>query len=314
MSLREQVLELIKKRGPGTVDQLRVLSRAEDKPIRSAIDQLRASGEPIWLDTKRGFWWRDDVFPSAEKFGRWKRPFEVSAQLRQPRQRSVPLTTPAIRRVQDSSKAPSLRALARKRQTQRLPGHRAISDYHEGAYECDFVSPWTKSASALNADLMVVAQDWASDEYLAGPFRPYLTKLGHDPRLPTNINLFGLLLHHFGVRFDQVYGTNLFPYVKLGEMNSPIPTKDLLFCATEFLLPQVEILRPKLVVCLGLRTFNAVRNATSLNSVSNVAAMVALRFRIGTSVVTGVAHTGSFGMNARGRSQVDADWLALRRL
>lgn len=312
MSLREQVLGWIKKQGPVTVDQLQVLSEAEDKPIRSAIDQLRASGEPIWLDIKRGFWWRDDVPPSAEKFGRWERPFEVSVRSGQLKRQSTLITSPAIRSVQNLSKSKSLLALARKRQTQRLPGHRSISDYHRGAYECDFVSPWTKSASASDADLMIVAQDWASDKYLAGPFRACLVEHGHDPHLPTNINLIDLLLRHFGLRFDQVYATNLFPFVKPGAMNFRIPARDLLFCATEFLLPQVDIVRPKLVICLGVRTFNAISNATGRASVPNVAAMVGSGFRIGSSLVAGVAHPGSLGMNARGRSQVDADWKALR--
>ena len=36
--------------------------------------------------------------------------------------------------------------LARLRQMTRRLGYRFIGDYHEGRYECDFVSPYTRSA------------------------------------------------------------------------------------------------------------------------------------------------------------------------
>ena len=59
--------------------------------------------------------------------------------------------------------------LARERQADRWPGYAAIGDYHEGRYECDFVSPYTRSAANVDAQVMVLLQDWASDASLSGP-------------------------------------------------------------------------------------------------------------------------------------------------
>jgi hypothetical protein len=57
-----------------------------------------------------------------------------------------------------------LKALATKRQRARWPGYKGIGDYHNGVYECPYVSPYTKTAGNVDADIMVVLQDWTSDE------------------------------------------------------------------------------------------------------------------------------------------------------
>ena len=71
-----------------------------------------------------------------------------------------------------------LAVLARHRRDNVFQGYRGISDYHSGAYECDFVSPYTKSAQNLDADIMLVLQDWCSDEFLRKPVDPDVVKLG----------------------------------------------------------------------------------------------------------------------------------------
>ena len=57
-----------------------------------------------------------------------------------------------------------LKVLATKRQRARWPGYKGIGDYHNGVYECPYVSPYTKTAGNVDADIMVVLQDWTSDE------------------------------------------------------------------------------------------------------------------------------------------------------
>jgi len=72
-----RVLEVIRQHGPITVSQIRLHVPADDKSTRNAIDALRNVGEPVWLDPRKGFWWRDDRAPSpVPGAGRWKRPYE----------------------------------------------------------------------------------------------------------------------------------------------------------------------------------------------------------------------------------------------
>jgi hypothetical protein len=152
-------------------------------------------------------------------------------------------------------KSAKLLELARARQLSRWPGYTPLADYHDGAYECDFVSPYTKSAKNVNAEVMVLLQDWSSHDRLAGDFDRQAAELGHTPSLPTNRNLVRLLRTHFKLELGDTFGTNLFPFIKTGNLSSGIPARDLHRVAREFAIPQIEIVAPKVVVCLGLVTF-----------------------------------------------------------
>src|SRR5215203_7205052 len=59
-----------------------------------------------------------------------------------------------------------LRTLAKNRQATRWPHYKSIADYQVGVYECDFVSPFTIGAGNVEADVMVLLQDWSSDDEL----------------------------------------------------------------------------------------------------------------------------------------------------
>lgn len=208
-----------------------------------------------------------------------------------------------------SHKLLALLQLARRRQSTRWPGYKFIGDYHRGVYECDFVSPYTRTAGNVDSEVMVLLQDWASDEVLSGPVVDERVRLGHDPTRATNRRLRDLLRRHFGL--EQVYGTNLFPFIKMGSMNSAIPQRDLVRAAVEFGLPQVEIVGPRTVVCLGLATFNALAVAAGRRGARRLDEAIGAPFLVGGAQVWCQAHTGQQGTNMRNRGGVDrvtGDW------
>ncbi|HEV7681358.1 MAG TPA: hypothetical protein VGO68_04505 [Pyrinomonadaceae bacterium] len=212
-------------------------------------------------------------------------------------------------------KQSELLALAKLRQRTRYPGYRCIGDYHAGVYECDFVSPYTKTAGNVDAEIMVMLQDWASDEFLSGPVHEPSVKLGHGPTLPTNRNLTRLLLTTFGLKLPDVYGTNLFPFVKAGEMTGNVREKDMKAAARQFALPEIRIVKPKLVICLGLATFNALRQVCNLSTCRPFSAAIESPFNIGEVRVWCQAHTGARGQNNRnkgGVSRVPDDWVRMK--
>lgn len=212
-------------------------------------------------------------------------------------------------------KRSELLALAKLRQNTRYPGYTCIGDYHSRAYECDFVSPYTKTAGNIDAEIMVVLQDWASDEFLKGPLHEPSAKLGHSPNLPTNRNLNELLKKTFGLTLRDVYGTNLFPFVKPGGMSASIRQGDLNVAALQFALPQIAIVKPELVICLGLVTFNALRKACDLKPASNIPSAIESPFRLGKVRVWCQAHTGALGRNNRNKGGVDRvsdDWQRMK--
>ena len=75
--------------------------------------------------------------------------------------------------------------LADKRKHTRWRGFKCIGDYHGGAFECDFVSPYTRGADNFDSDVMVMLQDWASHEVLSAANAlddPIGMKVGHTIR------------------------------------------------------------------------------------------------------------------------------------
>jgi uracil-DNA glycosylase len=210
------------------------------------------------------------------------------------------------------SKESTLAALAKKRQATRWEGFSCIADYHDGVYECPFVSPYTKAAGFVDAEILVMLQDWSSDGRLRGPVDREAVRLGHTPTLATNRNLTRLLHSTFAVDLSDVYATNLFPFIKRGPMNGPIPHDDLVRAANDFGLPQIRIIEPKLVVCLGLATFNALREAAGGLALSNsLASAIESPFDLGKARVWCQAHTGAWGQyNRNRRTGVHVDFVS----
>ncbi|HEY2826494.1 MAG TPA: hypothetical protein VGJ04_02755 [Pirellulales bacterium] len=219
-------------------------------------------------------------------------------------------------------KRAELLKLAQKRQASRWSywkkpekEYKCIGDYNCGAYECDLVSPYTKTAGNFDSEIMVMLQDWCSDQGMLGLDEDAKT-LGYIPRLPTNKTLEKLLGAYFGLGLKQIYGTNLFPFIKLGPMNAPIPCADLLRAAKEFALPQISIVKPKLVICLGLVTFNALRQAYDNGiPIRPLNSAIESPFDIGTTRIWCQAHTGQFGQNNRKKgdpNRVSDDWQRMK--
>jgi hypothetical protein len=198
-----------------------------------------------------------------------------------------------------------LRELAHLRKSTRWPGYRCIGDYHGGVYECDFVSPYTRSAQNVDAQLMNLLQDWSCDEVLSDDFLLERVTIGHDPRRVTNKGLQDLLQRHFGLELKDVYATNVFPFVKLGAMNASIPIRDLVRAAREFALPQIEIVEPRLAVSLGKAAFDAVAAAAGRRRSRSLAEAIESPFEIGKTQVWCQAHTGPLGTMARNRNGAD---------
>ena len=214
------------------------------------------------------------------------------------------------------NKKTQLLELGKLRRSARWPGYKCIGDYHDGAYESDFVSPYTKTAGNINADIMVILQDWWSDDGMSGPLNEDSAKLGYCRWVVTNQNLKQLLSDHFEVGLEQVYGTNLFPFIKLGKKNSSIKSSDMTRAAREFALPQIRIVNPRLVISIGIETFNALRKACELPTCDTTSDAIDSPFEIGSTRVWCQSHTGQLGRNNRNKGGVDRvsdDWKKMNR-
>jgi len=204
-----------------------------------------------------------------------------------------------------------LAKLANRRKEARWPRYCNLADYHCGVFECEFVSPYTKSAGNVDSPIFVLLQDWVSDEYLRAPINADTLRLGYTPDMATNRNLESRLSQHFRRSIRDVYGTNLFPFIKPGGMSSRIPWNDLVRAAEEYALPQVEIVKPLLVIALGLSTFQAMRRVvTGSAGPARLAAAIENPFDHGEIRFWCQAHTG-WGVSKRGSDGTERDWVAM---
>ncbi|TLU56252.1 MAG: hypothetical protein FDX02_01580 [Chlorobium sp.] len=211
-----------------------------------------------------------------------------------------------------------LELAVKRKQTPPPEGSFRIGKYHEGIYECDHVSPYTKGADNVNAEIFVLLQDWGSNDEMSLPVvdlekQKFELRYGRTPGQETNNNLEPLLKQYFSINLDRTYATNLFPYIKGGEVSAEISDEDLRWAAKEFALPQIAIVQPKLVICCGKDTFNAVRVAAGEKEVETVEEGINASFSLYGSQIWLQSHPGWMGQSNRKRysgnaDQVNDDW------
>ena len=119
--------------------------------------------------------------------------------------------------MSSEEKREALRALAVKRKLDKRDQgykgtYRDLSEpgLHGDYYEQGWVSPVTNTAHNVDADWMLVLQDWDSADNIPEARPTGESYVGYDPEFPTNRNLttlFGVL----GVERHDLFITNLFP-------------------------------------------------------------------------------------------------------
>ena len=126
-------------------------------------------------------------------------------------------------------------------------------------------------------------------------------------------NLKRLLATHFRLSFSQTYATDVLVFIKPGKMSGNVPMRDLRYCASTYTVPEIEIVQPLIALCLGAKTFNAIRCARNLPQMKLRAACVpSAHTLISGTEVYGVPHTGSWGTNnAGGLEAVETIWASL---
>lgn len=219
--------------------------------------------------------------------------------------------------MHSARKAQAMVRLAEKRRSFPLKegsafgGYRHVGEFADGRYDCDYVVPWSLSACNLDADIMLVAQDWASAEFLERPFDAEMARLGHDARLPSNRNLFRFLKTHLGMEFAETFATDVVPFIKSGGMSARIERRAFDICTSEFLIPQIRIVEPRFVILIGKGVRDSLARSLGYPVARNVDAAIENPIAIDGIPTACVAHTGARGMTTRGYAKTDCDWADL---
>lgn len=135
----------------------------------------------------------------------------------------------------------------------------------------DHLEPWSKWQGKIPADILVVGQDWGSEDY-------YLKNNGKDDDVnPTCKNLISLF-EEIGIKIGtpgepkrdvNIHFTNIIPFLRTGKMQGSAEVKInngvIKKCANEFLEPLIDIVKPKIIIALGAWPFLGVVSALKVD-------------------------------------------------
>jgi uracil-DNA glycosylase len=201
------------------------------------------------------------------------------------------------------------------------------SKYEPQGYDSDEIGPWTLWAGDLDADLMVVGQDWGDENY-------FKDNHGMDkPNNPTTVALSELLAgigkelpspppdrgQSNSRRKTGVFLTNALLWLKSGGMRAKLKEEWFDERALYFLREQIAIVEPRVVVGLGRHAYNAILRAYGLpvprGPLRTIVEASAGRELSGpNTLLFGVYHCGAYGRNInRLPDEQRKDWQRIGR-
>jgi uracil-DNA glycosylase len=184
-----------------------------------------------------------------------------------------------------------------------------------GKYDSSHIGPWSRWQGNLDAEIMVVGQDWGDVEF----FRKWQ---GIDPPRgnATNENL-QMLLHEFGIHIGKpreaqpnvIFLTNLILCLKRGGLQAEVEEEWLQNCSRSFFRDLMSIIRPRKVLALSERVSKAILDCHGIpfrKSWGLPILMPKSPFRIGdNTLLFPVYHCGAGGVNRnRGFEDQREDW------
>jgi uracil-DNA glycosylase family 4 len=216
----------------------------------------------------------------------------------------------------DSVKQSQYQTLVNDRQACRACAAIGLTNPSEcagGIYDnLDHIGPWTQWQNNLDADLMVIGQDWGGVEY-------YLENEGiEQDDNETNKRLVELLdaidikinlpVHTSGNR--PLYFTNSALCLRPGRLTGPINSKWFSNCGPTFLRRQIELVSPTVIVTLGYQAYRAVFESFGLKPALRMGDAVTHDLEtVGLgSVVVPVFHCGKNGQRSRSLRDQKEDW------
>lgn len=133
-----------------------------------------------------------------------------------------------------------------------------------GNHDREKIGPWSFWQGNLDARIMVVGQDWGDVKYFADH------RGMANPSNPTNrtlvelLEVAGIQINPVGANNagkERIFLTNAILCLKSGGLQGPVKKPWFENCGKEFLLPLIRIVRPEVVVTLGVRAYKAIVSA-----------------------------------------------------
>ena len=189
------------------------------------------------------------------------------------------------------------------------------SEIESGRYDSDHIGAWSKWQGNLDADILLVGQDWGDTHY-------FIENQGNDiDDNPTNRNLIELFLC-LGIDIGMpskpndmapVFFTNSILGIKEdGRMAGKVSQSWARQCTDEFLKLLVKIINPKVIITLGTYAYSEVaymyglKKGTLKNLISE-----SPEIKVGNTVICPRYHCGGLGLANRKLPLQKQDWLRI---
>ncbi|MCF8461408.1 MAG: uracil-DNA glycosylase family protein [Flavobacteriales bacterium] len=177
------------------------------------------------------------------------------------------------------------------------------SQIEDGEYDKgQFIGPWTRWQGNLNADIMIVGQDWGSQA-------EFKKMKGEDNKEnPTNKFLSELMKE---LPSQSFFLTNAALCIRKGKAQGGL-NEEWLFNCRSYLKEQIDIIKPKVIIALGQKTFYAVLGALELERNASIKFQKLVdegaRTHEGMQILP-VFHPGGLGIrNSGGKDAQKALW------
>lgn len=209
-------------------------------------------------------------------------------------------------------KQQAYRELVQKRKAVEFPaGLQNPSQIAGGQFDCEQLGPWSLWQGNLDAELLVIGQDWGDDNY-------FVRNQGRDTDdNPTNRGL-RKLLSNIGLDpgppsapvAQPLFFTNAVLGIKSGGMSAELKHDWLRHSSVHFTAPLIEIIQPRLIVTVGISAFKALRLIfPSLPYESMNGLLKYPPFHLpGKRILFAVSHCGGLGLANRTMEEQLKDW------
>jgi DNA polymerase len=198
----------------------------------------------------------------------------------------------------------------------RCPGLANPSQVEGGRFDSTDIGPWTQWLGDLNADVMVIGQDW-------GDQRAFVRQKGIDESSSATNTMLLELLGSIGYpvprvdapsRNSRVFLTNAVLCLKNEGCQGPVKPEWFSTCGVNFLRRQVELVKPRAVIALGQQAYAGSGHAFGFEPPGRFLDAVEDPPRVldGGSLLFAVYHCGRRILNThRKEHEQREDWLRI---
>ena len=187
--------------------------------------------------------------------------------------------------------------------------------------DTDSIGKWSDWQGNLNAEIIVIGQDW-------GSFESWVNYKGEDSITSTTnktlIELFKIIGYDIGTVLSPnksalLFFTNAVLCLKAGKMSDTVPKQCFANCSTKFLKPLIEIINPKIIITLGTSSYDSVIRLYSTKDrkikyepLKNVAGKEPIELLKSGLKLFPFFHCGGLGLMNRKREIQIEDWKNLK--